>query len=452
MQLYNTLTRSVDEFAPIEPGKVSIYVCGATVQGKPHIGHMRAAVVFDSLRRWLIHLGYQVRFIRNVTDIDDKILHTAVHEERPWFEVAAHYEREFSWAYQQLGVLPPSAEPRATGHIGQMIELIQDLIDRDMAYAVDGDVYFAVDKFHNYGQLTNQKLDQLIVSDDSAERNKKFKHDFALWKQVNDEPTWQTPWGRGRPGWHIECSAMARFYLGHKFDIHGGGLDLAFPHHENEIAQSQAAGDDFAQRWLHSAWVTQAGEKMSKSLGNSLQVSEVLKLVSGIELRYYLLSAHYRSMLEYSPTSLIEATTAYRRVMSFVARAKELAAITDVHLPREFSDAMNEDLNLPIALGALHERVRTGNSQIAEGDLSGLSKSVSEVVTILTVLGLLDETESAKDNSQVIAALVQALLAERDAARARKDFAAADALRDKLIAAGLTIEDTTNGVRWSIQN
>jgi cysteinyl-tRNA synthetase len=452
MQLYNTLTRSVDEFVPIEPGKVSIYVCGATVQGKPHIGHMRAAVVFDSLRRWLIHSGYQVRFIRNVTDIDDKILHTAVHEERPWFEVAAHYEREFSWAYQQLGVLPPSAEPRATGHIGQMIELIQDLIDRDMAYAVDGDVYFAVNKFHNYGQLSNQKLDQLMVSDDSAERNKKFKHDFALWKQVSDEPTWQTPWGRGRPGWHIECSAMARFYLGNRFDIHGGGLDLAFPHHENEIAQSQAAGDDFAQRWLHSAWVTQAGEKMSKSLGNSLQVSEVLKLVSGIELRYYLLSAHYRSMLEYSPTSLIEATTAYRRVMSFVARAKELVAITDVHLPKEFSDAMNEDLNLPIALGVLHERVRTGNSQIAEGDLTGLSKSVSEVVTILAVLGLLDETESAKDNSQVIAALVQALLAERDAARARKDFAAADALRDKLIAAGLTIEDTTNGVRWSIQN
>lgn len=451
MQLYNTLTREVSEFIPVEPGKVSIYVCGATVQGNPHIGHMRAGVVFDLLRRWFIHNGYQVRFVRNVTDIDDKILHTAVHEERTWFEVAAHYEREFTAAYYALNILPPSVEPRATGHISQMIELIQDLMDRDMAYAIDGDVYFAVDKFSDYGQLSNQKLDQLMTSEDSAERNKRFAHDFALWKKVPDQPTWPTPWGDGRPGWHIECSAMARFYLGKKFDIHGGGLDLAFPHHENEIAQSKAAGDDFAQRWLHSAWVTQSGEKMSKSLGNSLHVNEVLKLVNGMELRYYLLSAHYRSMLEYSPSALTEAATAFNRVLSFFSRAAELVAPVAANLPEEFTAAMNDDLNLPIALSVLHETVRRGNSEIAANDTKSLAKTLGEVKLMLEVLGLDSVTSESGDSDQVIDALVQALISEREAARARKDFATADALRDKLLAAGLNIEDTPTGVRWSIK-
>ena len=451
MQLYNTLTREVSEFIPVEPGKVSIYVCGATVQGNPHIGHMRAGVVFDLLRRWFSHNGYQVRFVRNVTDIDDKILHTAVHEERPWFEVAAHYEREFTAAYNALNILPPSVEPRATGHVSQMIELIQDLLDRDMAYAIDGDVYFAVDKFSDYGQLSNQKLDQLMTSEDSAERNKRFAHDFALWKKVPDQPTWPTPWGDGRPGWHIECSAMARFYLGKKFDIHGGGLDLAFPHHENEIAQSKAAGDDFAQRWLHSAWVTQSGEKMSKSLGNSLQVNEVLKLVNGRELRYYLLSAHYRSMLEYSPSALTEAATAFNRVLSFASRAAELIAPVAANLPEEFTAAMNDDLNLPITLSVLHETVRRGNSEIAANDIKSLAKTLGEVELMLEVLGLDSVTSESGDSDQVIDVLVQALISEREAARARKDFATADALRDKLLAAGLNIEDTPTGVRWSIK-
>lgn len=451
MKLYNTLSRSVTEFVPIEKNQVSIYVCGATVQGNPHIGHMRAAVVFDLLRRWFIHNGFEVRFVRNVTDIDDKILHTAVHEKRPWFEVAAHYEREFTSAYSAVGVLPPSVEPRATGHISQMVELIQDLIDRDLAYEVDGDVYFAVDKYKNYGELSNQKLDQLMVSEDSAERNKRFKHDFALWKSVADQPTWPTPWGEGRPGWHIECSAMARFYLGKKFDIHGGGLDLAFPHHENEIAQSKAAGDDFAQRWLHSAWVTQSGEKMSKSLGNSLQVNEVLKFVTGMELRYYLLSAHYRSMLEYSPAALTEAATGFNRIISFVSRASELVQPTDAKLPSDFSAAMDDDLNLPIALGVLHETVRRGNSLIAESNHKDLAEVLAQVNLMLTVLGLDVNKVNDSDSTPIIDALVQALLAEREAARARKDFATADALRDKLIDAGLNIEDTATGVRWSIK-
>jgi cysteinyl-tRNA synthetase len=450
MKLYNTLTRDVSEFVPIEAGQVSMYVCGATVQGNPHIGHMRAAVVFDLLRRWFIYNGFEVRFVRNVTDIDDKILHTAVHENRPWFEVAGHYEREFTNAYNALGVLPPSVEPRATGHITQMVELIQDLIDRDMAYAIDGDVYFAVDKYAAYGELSNQKLDQLMVSEDSAERAKHFKHDFALWKKVDDQPTWPTPWGVGRPGWHIECSAMARFYLGKKFDIHGGGLDLAFPHHENEIAQSKAAGDDFAQRWLHSAWVTQSGEKMSKSLGNSLQVHEVLKLVSGMELRYYLLSAHYRSMLEYSPAALTEAATGFNRITSFLARGQQLVKDSESSLPKEFIAAMDDDLNLPIALGVLHETVRRGNTALAETDLDSLKVALAEVIGMLNVLGLSQAPTVVEDTHQIIDGLVQALLTEREAARERKDFATADALRDKLIAAGLTIEDTATGVRWSI--
>ncbi len=451
MQLYNTLTRSVSEFVPIEPGKASIYVCGATVQGKPHIGHMRAAVVFDSLRRWLMHHGYQVRLVRNVTDIDDKILHTAGHEDRPWFEVAAHYERVFTAAYNALGILPPSVEPRATGHITQMVELIQELIDRDMAYAVGGDVYFAVDKYPAYGELSNQKIDQLMVSEEKADPNKRFAHDFALWKSVTDEPTWPTPWGAGRPGWHIECSAMARFYLGKKFDIHGGGLDLAFPHHENEIAQSKAAGDDFAQRWLHSAWVTQSGEKMSKSLGNSLQVDEVLKLVSGMELRYYLLSAHYRSMLEYSPAALTEAAAGFNRIISFTERASELVEHVSGSLPTEFVAAMDDDLNLPIALGVLHEVVRRGNTAISENNAPAITAALAEVNAMLSVLGLTVTAPAAEDAHQIIDELVQALLAEREAARARKDFATADALRDKLIAAGLNIEDTATGVRWSIK-
>jgi cysteinyl-tRNA synthetase len=450
MKLYNTLTRDVSEFVPIEAGQVSMYVCGATVQGNPHIGHMRAAVVFDLLRRWFIFNGFEVRFVRNVTDIDDKILHTAVHENRPWFEVAGHYEREFTNAYNALGVLPPSVEPRATGHITQMVELIQDLIDRDMAYAIDGDVYFAVDKYAAYGELSNQKLDQLMVSEDSAERAKHFKHDFALWKKVDNQPTWPTPWGAGRPGWHIECSAMARFYLGKKFDIHGGGLDLAFPHHENEIAQSKAAGDDFAQRWLHSAWVTQSGEKMSKSLGNSLQVHEVLKLVSGMELRYYLLSAHYRSMLEYSPAALTEAATGFNRITSFLARGQQLVKDSESSLPKEFIAAMDDDLNLPIALGVLHETVRRGNTALSETDLDSLKVALAEVIGMLNVLGLSQAPNVVEDTHQIIDGLVQALLTEREAARERKDFATADALRDKLIAAGLTIEDTATGVRWSI--
>jgi len=290
LTLYDTLTRTTSPFIPLKAGEVGIYLCGATVQAPPHIGHVRSGVNFDILRRWLTKSGYNVTFIRNVTDIDDKILHKAVHEEMPWWAVAMKYERAFSDAYAALNVLPPTYEPRATGHVTQMIELMQILIERGAAYAPgNGDVYLEVRKLKSYLTLSRQNVDDLQSAADADETFKKDPRDFALWKAAKaGDPSWPTPWGAGRPGWHLECSAMAHAYLGESFDIHGGGLDLIFPHHENEIAQSEAAGYGFAKRWLHNAWVTASGEKMSKSLGNSLQVQELLKSVRGIELRWYL--------------------------------------------------------------------------------------------------------------------------------------------------------------------
>jgi cysteinyl-tRNA synthetase len=323
------------------------------VQGPPHIGHVRSGVNFDILRRWLIKSGYEVTFVRNVTDIDDKILHTAKHDEMPWWAVAMKYERVFTAAYVQLNILPPTYEPRATGHITQMIELMQKLVDNGAAYAPgNGDVYLEVRKLKSYLTLSRQNLDDLQAAADADETNKKDVRDFALWKAAKPgDPSWPTPWGPGRPGWHLECSAMAHAYLGETFDIHGGGLDLVFPHHENEIAQSEAAGYGFAKHWLHNAWVTQSGEKMSKSLGNSLQVNEILKTVRGIELRWYLGSAHYRSMLEYSPAALEESATNFRRIESFLKRATEMVGEKpSLMLSKEFTDAMNDDLAVPTAL------------------------------------------------------------------------------------------------------
>ena len=320
------------------------------MQAPPHVGHIRSGVNFDILRRWLIASGYKVTFIRNVTDIDDKIIHNAGHEEITWWQVAAKYERAFTDAYNNLNVLPPTAEPRATGHITQMIELISKLIENGSAYAPgNGDVYLEVRKVKNYLDLSNQKLDDLLVADDADLKFKKDPKDFALWKAAKKgEPAWPTPWGDGRPGWHIECSAMAHAYLGESFDIHGGGLDLIFPHHENEIAQSNAAGYSFANIWMHNAWVTTSGEKMSKSLGNSLQVAEVLKKVRGIELRWYLGSAHYRSMLEFSFEALAESATAFKRIEAFLSRAESLLGKEpEILIADEFASAMNDDLAVP---------------------------------------------------------------------------------------------------------
>ncbi len=457
LNLYNTADRAVSKFVPLNPGKVGIYLCGATVQAPPHIGHIRSGVNFDILRRWLTAIGYDVTFVRNVTDIDDKILHKAVHEEIPWWAVAMKYERAFSDAYSALNVAPPTYEPRATGHITQMIQLMEKLIANGSAYAPgNGDVYLEVRKLKSYLTLSNQKLDDLQSAEDADLTYKKDPRDFALWKSAKPgDPSWPTPWGDGRPGWHLECSAMAHAYLGEAFDIHGGGLDLIFPHHENEIAQSESAGWDFAKIWMHNAWVTTSGEKMSKSLGNSLQVMEILKKVRGIELRWYLGSAHYRSMLEFSFEALEESSVNFRRIEGFLQRAKGLLK-SDIQpsISAQFAAAMNNDLAVPQALADISELVRIGNTAITENDLTTLAKSASEVRGALEILGCdpFDPVfaDSSNSKSEILDGLVSLALEQRNAARARKDFAASDAIRDSLTALGITIEDTPTGSRWTV--
>ena len=458
LSLYDTLTRTTTPFSPVAAGKASIYVCGATVQGAPHIGHVRSGVNFDILRRWLTKSGYDVTFIRNVTDIDDKILHKAIHEEMPWWALAMKYERAFSNAYAALNVAPPTYEPRATGHITQMIELMQLLIEKGAAYAPgNGDVYLEVRKLSSYLTLSRQKLDDLQPAADADEVNKKDPRDFALWKGAKaGEPSWPTPWGPGRPGWHLECSAMAHAYLGETFDIHGGGLDLVFPHHENEIAQSESAGYGFAKRWMHNAWVTQSGEKMSKSLGNTLQVAEILKRVRGIELRWYLGSAHYRSMLEYSEAALDESATAFRRIEAFLQRSVEIiGTLPTPVISTVFADAMNDDLAVPTALASISENLRTGNTAITEGNKALIAQSANEIRGALEVLGC-DPFDAAfaqsggEDLTGALDGVIQLALTQRAAARERKDFAASDQIRDGLSALGITIEDTAQGPRWSI--
>ena len=453
LKLYDTKTRQTLEFKPIKQGEVGIYLCGATVQAPPHIGHIRSGVNFDILRRWLIASGFKVTFVRNVTDIDDKILHKAVHEEIPWWQVAMKYERAFTDAYNALNVMPPTYEPRATGHITQMIELMQKLIENGSAYAPgNGDVYLEVRKLTEYLTLSNQKLDDLQSSEDSDSTYKKDPRDFALWRAAKKgDPAWPTPWGAGRPGWHLECSAMANAYLGQEFDIHGGGLDLIFPHHENEIAQSNAAGYKFAKTWMHNAWVTTSGEKMSKSLGNSLQVVEILKKVRGIELRWYLGSAHYRSMLEFSFEALAESATAFKRIEAFLSRAASvLGKPVEILIADEFKQAMNDDLAVPQALAFISESMRIGNS--SADDKKIIAKTAGEIRGALSILGCDPQDQafaSSKSNDLAMDGLIKLALEQREAARVRKDFQAADQIRDQIAALGITVEDTSNGPRWS---
>ena len=461
LRLYDTATRSVREFVPLVPGRVGIYLCGATVQSPPHVGHVRSSLCFDVLRRWLEHNGTAVTFVRNVTDIDDKIIHNAGHEDVAYWVVAQREERAFQWAYDVLGCLPATVEPRATGHIPEMVELIQRLIDAGHAYAAGGDVYYDVRSFGAYGDLSGQRLDDMLASTDAETSTKRDPHDFALWKGAKpDEPSWHTPWGAGRPGWHIECSAMAAKYLGGAFDIHAGGLDLIFPHHENEIAQSKGAGDGFANYWLHNAWVTTAGEKMSKSLGNSLLVSEVVQRVRPIELRYYLLSAHYRSMLEFSDDSVLEAGAGFSRIEGFLQRAAEICGpIEPAPVVADFAEALDNDLGIPSALAAVFAVVTDGNKLLSAGDSPALRGCAGAVRTMLGILGV--DPMSAPWNSgaasgegmrEAIDALVAVALEQRQAARERKDYAAADSIREQLTAAGIAIEDTPEGPRWSLEN
>ncbi|SEP83388.1 cysteine--tRNA ligase [Lentzea albida] len=461
LHIYDTASRSMREFHPQVNGTASIYVCGATVQGVPHIGHVRSGLNFDVLRRWLARDGADVTLVRNVTDIDDKILTKAADHGRPWWEWAYTHERAFEDAYDALGCLPPSYAPRATGHVTQMVELMQRLIDKGHAYDVDGDVYFDVRSFPEYGALSGQKLDA-VEQGETAVRGKRDPRDFTLWKAAKPgEPSWPTPWGDGRPGWHLECSAMATTYLGGTFDIHGGGLDLIFPHHENEQAQSRAAGDGFANYWMHNYWVTLSGEKMAKSLGNTVSIPAMLDKVRAQELRYYLVAPHYRSHIEYSEDALQEAVTAYGRVESFLRRAVERLGPVELRgdMCPDFVVAMDNDLNTPQAVAALHNKVRQGNTALADGD-DDTARSAAECVRRMAdILGVDPLSPKWNDASpadlgmrQALTTLVDRLLAERQEARKNKDFARSDALRDQLYDAGIAVEDTPGGPQWTLKD
>ena len=476
LHLHDTAARAVREFTPIAPGRVSVYLCGATVQAPPHIGHLRSAVCFDILIRWLRASGYQVTYCRNVTDVDDKILRVAAREGGPAPIVAERNQRAFTWAYDAVGCLPPDIEPRATGHIPEMVALIRRLIERGNAYPGAGDVYFDVRSFAAYGALSGQRRDQMRPAEDSSDAAKLDPRDFTLWKAAKPgEPYWETPWGPGRPGWHLECSAMSTKYLGPSFDIHCGGMDLIFPHHENEIAQSVAAGDGFARYWLHNGLLGLAGEKMSKSGGNSLLVTDVLTRVRPAELRYYLTQAHYRSFLEFSEEALEEAAASYQRIERFVLRASEALGRLGIDydqgepsgradgeqtgLPVSFRSAMDDDLSVPSALAAVHACVRDGNQALASSDKAGVRAILVRLRAMLDVLGL-DPLAPPWAGSQggsgdrlraVVGALVKLTLDQRDAARARRDYATADAIRDGLEEIGVVVEDTPDGPRWELK-
>lgn len=469
MRFYDSASATIREFEPVVPGEARIYYCGATVQGEPHLGHIRSALVFDQLSRWMRYRGLKVTTVRNVTDIDDKILAKSADSMQPgfegefpneqWWALAYRFEKVFARAYAALGIDPPTYEPRATGHIPEMFALIQRLIDRGHAYpALDdsGDVYFDVRSWEKYGSLTNQSIDDMQDSADADPRGKRDPRDFALWKGYKEgEPltaSWESPWGRGRPGWHLECSAMAGKYLGSRFDIHGGGLDLRFPHHENELAQSTAAGDDFANFWMHNGMVTYEGEKMSKSIGNTISPAQMLEMARPLVVRYYLGSAHYRSILDYRPSSLQEAATAIERVEAFLAATQDVLK-PGREVPEAFAEAMDDDVNIPRALAVLHEQTRAGNAALAAGE--DASEAANAVMAMAEVLGLAQlmsfnaEGTSGAEH-EALDALIQAVLAERADARAQKDWAKADAMRDLLASAGVQVKDGANGSSWSV--
>ena len=472
MRFYDSATSSIRDFEPVVPGEARIYYCGATVQGEPHVGHIRSALVFDQLARWMRYRGFKVTTVRNVTDIDDKILAKSVESAQPtyagehpneqWWALAYRYEKVFARAYATLGIDPPTYEPRATGHIPEMFELIQRLIDRGHAYpALDdsGDVYFDVRSWEHYGALTRQSVEDMQDSADADPRGKRDPRDFALWKGYKEgEPVtaaWDSPWGRGRPGWHLECSAMAGKYLGKRFDIHGGGLDLRFPHHENELAQSTAAGDDFANFWMHNGMVTYEGEKMSKSIGNTISPVQMLQQARPLVVRYYLGSAHYRSVLDYRPTSLEEARVAIERVEAFLAATSELMAPNpqERRVPQDFADALDDDMNIPRALAVLHEQTRAGNAALAAGtDASEYANAVWAMANVLGLTSLmnLDGSGASGTEHQALDALIHTILEQRASARAEKDWATADRMRDVLAAAGITVKDGAQGSTWSL--
>ena len=467
LRLYDTVARELRDFAPLEEGKVGMYICGLTTQGAPHIGHVRFAVAFDVLRRWLeTGHGYDVTLVRNVTDIDDKILRKSLEQDVEWFALSYANERVTSAALDLLGVKPATYEPRATGHILEMVELMDTLVERGHAYAApdaSGDVYFDVLSWKDYGSLSHQSPEDMAGAEGADLRGKKDARDFALWKgHKPEEPvsaSWPTPYGRGRPGWHLECSAMARKYLGDTFDIHGGGIDLRFPHHENEQAQSRAAGLGFARYWLHNAWVTVKGQKMGKSLGNALEVQNVVQLASPLAVRYYLTSAHYRSMIEFHEGALFEASATVDRIAGFLERVDRVRPLAGAgsELPPEFRAAMDDDINVSGALAVIHDTVRAGNTALDDGDDEAAFTAAAAVVAMTDVLGVnplsptwQSDTSGSATELEALDVLITAQLQARQAARAVRDFTTADGIRDQLTSAGIAIEDTPSGSRWAL--
>jgi cysteinyl-tRNA synthetase len=451
LRLYDTYSRAVQDFIPRHGGEVSIYICGPTVVAPPHVGQLRCQVSFDVLARWLKYRGCTVTLCRNVTDMEDMILRRAVVENVPWWLIAETNYRAFFYAYDLLGCLPPSVEPRATGHILEMIELIEELIRARHAYVVDGDVYFSVDSFPEYGRLSRRRVEHGQAAGEPG-RGKRHPSDFALWKRAKPgEPYWHTPWGDGRPGWHLQCSVMARKYLGREFDIHAGGAPLIFPHHENEIAQSRAAGDRFARYWLHGGTVTRGGEKIHKSADSPFSLSRVLADARPIELRYYLAMSHYRSDLEFSRTALRDAAAAFRRIEGFTLRASRRLphAVPAERVPEAFAEAMDNDLNVPRALTVVWAAVSDGNRALAEGDEERLADAYTRLRAMLGVLGLdpLDERwagRRARDArlEETALALADIVTGLADTARARGD----DALADRLMA---QVGTAMSGIRAS---
>ena len=462
LRLYDTGTRSVLDFQPRKPGEVGVYLCGLTVQGPPHIGHLRSGVSYDVLIRWLRRSGYKTTYVRNVTDIDDKILVRGEEQGRPWWAIAYENERKLAHGYTALNVEAPTYEPRATGHITQMIDLIQSLVDNGRAYVTEvGNVWFSVSSWADYGELSGRRPDDMLSSPDTGD--KRDSRDFGLWKAHKaGEPldaAWNSPWGPGRPGWHIECSAMARRYLGDAFDIHGGGTDIMFPHHENELAQSRGAGLGFAKYWVHNGMLNLAGTKMSKSLGNTLSVAALgEKGFSAAAIRYYLTSVQYRSAVDFSEDALGEAQTAWERLSNFVHRTAEaLGAESTIGGPLApaFTAAMDDDLNTPAAVAVIHDSAREGNAALDAGDDAAAARHGAAVRAMLDQLGLdpldphWDDPGDAKLTGAVDA-LVKLALEQRAEARARKDYAAADRIRDELAHAGITVKDTPRGPVWTV--
>ncbi len=446
LRIYNTLKRDKEFFKPVKEGHVGIYFCGMTVQDRPHLGHMRAFVVGDAVRRFFEFSGYEVNYVQNFTDIDDKIIDKSIREGVDWRKIGERYIEEYFRASDMMNLKRATFYPRATQHIQEIIEIVSLLEKKGIAYEREGNVYFDVTRFRGYGKLSGKKLEELVsgarVEPDPLKKN---PFDFALWKAWKEgEPYWYSPWGKGRPGWHIECSAMSTHYLGQPFDIHGGGEDLIFPHHENEIAQAEAARDKpFVNYWLHVGYVKLAGEKMSKSTGRFTAIADLLERYDPNAIRLYLLQTHYRSPIEFSEENLTQAQRAWEKIEVFLSRF-ESAEPPSSEPPASFIEAMEDDFNTPRALGALFEGIREANSSLDAGDRDRARSLYGEILVMLGVLGFKprEKTEAAIDE------IMDILLEVRKKLREEKNYAVADFIRNRLQEKGIILEDTPEGTRW----